>query len=753
MPVPGFEDAPLAGVRVLELSYSRPARMAGAILADLGADVVRVVRADVAASEPLEPGVVARDRGKRLVSLDPAQVRGRVADADILIVDATPSELAAWGLRESDLDPRANGLAYVWMPPYGPKGEWAELPEDPLLLAAAGGIACQYPGTRAGIPVAPVGSNVTQLHGALGAAAAMAALHGVEETGQGYGATVSGLHACAAALTAMTLQTLDQPIVRIGRNSRGPHWRFYQGSDGRWFFLGTLTPDLFIRALVALERTDLLALPEVGGDFYNILGDPEAARVVNEALEEFFATRPSSEWLDVLAASNLPAAALQTREEWRDGEITAANGGFVTRSHDRLGEVEMPGLPFFLDRAGAPGELPPTEVPDAGSEPLWSGPRVTRPAAGSEYRLPLDGVRVMDASSFLAGPLVSSFLAEYGAAVTRLEPPTGDTYRAFPTAFLSVNKLKRGLAVDVRQPEGARTLLDVLQSSDVLVENLRPTRMARIGLGPDALQKANPELIHVSLSAYGAAEAFADYPGFDPVFQALSGLAGAQGGDGYPYDSGIPFSDAAAGALGAVGVLASLRRRRVHGGGSFVRTSLADAVTFLQYPEFTRSEGSAPPAVGRADYPGPDAWHRLYECTDGWIALHALPSQQEALLGVLGVDGVDGIESAVLSRDVASVLADLQSVGVAAVRSLLLATSYTDPFPEANDWMDVVVDPQFGRSQIMRAYSDWSTSEGRQEPTPFRIGEESVALLEEAGLPSERIAALIADGVVTVPET
>lgn len=745
-------QAPLAGVRVLELSYSRPARAAGSLLADLGADVVRVVRRDVEEAQAPDDADIGRDRGKRLVVLDPTEVRRRVADADIFIVDAGPSELAAWGLRESDLDPRSNALAYVWMPPYGPKGEWADLREDPLLLAAAGGIACQYPGTRAGIPVAPIVANVTQLHGALGAAAAMAALHGVEESGHGYGATISGLHACAAGLTAMTLQTLDQPMVRMARNNVGPHWRFYQGGDGTWFFLGGLTPDIFIRALVVIERADLLALPQVEGDFYKLIGDPAAGRVVNEALEKHFATKTAAEWLQMFADNNVPAAPLQTRDEWRHGEIAAANGGFITRSHDRLGDVEMPGMPFFLENAGDPGELPPSDVPEPGDEPLWTQPRIDRPEPSGPYRLPLDGVRVLDAASFLAGPLVSSFLAEHGAAVTRLEPPTGDTYRAYPTAFLSVNKLKRGLAVDVRRPEGASALLDVLRTSDVLVENLRPARMERIGLGRSALHEANPQLIHVSVSAYGAAEEYADAPGFDPVFQSLSGLAGAQGGDGYPFDSGVPLADTAAGALGAVGILAALRRRRTGGVGSYIRTSLADSVTFLQFAEFTTYEGSEPPAVGRADYPGPDPWHRLYECADGWIAVHAVPIKRQNMLDALGVASVDEVPASVLSRDVVSVIADLRSVGVDVVRSLLLSTNFTDPFPEANDWMHVVTDPQFGRSKIMRAYSDWSTTEGRREPLPFRIGEESVAVLEEAGVSSERIAALVADGTVVAPD-
>ncbi|MDD2858971.1 MAG: CoA transferase, partial [Candidatus Nanopelagicales bacterium] len=614
-PASADAEPPLAGVRVLEASYSRPARIAGQLLADLGADVVRVVLDDAPGNAAAEPGNVSWDRGKRVLHAEHDYPAAHVHEADILIVDASPSRLARLGLTAEQLDPKGNGFVHVCVPPYGPAGEWAEVAEDPLLVAAAGGVAAQYAGAATG-PVAPVVANTTQVHGGLAAAAALAGLHGLERTGHGYSAIVSGLHAASAVLTAMTFNTLDQPTLRRTDGGRSPNFRSYLGSDGQWFYLAALTPDLVLRTLDALDRLDLLALPEVEGDFYKLMTSREALAKVNAALEEHFATKPSTHWIQLLSDHGLAAAPVTSRQEWAASDIVAANGGFVTAEHPHLGTVRMPSTPVIIDGAvPAPGALPVAVAQPAIVEPLWSGQRAPRPEPVGDYRMPLAGIRVIDAASFIAGPFVSSVLSEFGADVIRVEPPTGDTYRAFPIQFLSVNRYKRGLALDVPSPEGAQTLLELLRDADILVENLRPARMERIGLGDATLAEANSQLIHVGVSAYGRAEAWANSPGFDPVFQARSGMASAQGGDGYPYDSGVPTVDTATGVLGAVGALATLHRRLRRATGADVAVSLAQGVTFLQFSEFTTYDGSPAPAVGRAHYRGPHDFHRLYACS------------------------------------------------------------------------------------------------------------------------------------------
>ncbi|MDP2013423.1 MAG: CoA transferase, partial [Actinomycetota bacterium] len=384
---PASADAkpPLAGVRVLEVSYSRPARIAGQLLADLGADVVRLVLDGSSRPRTTEPGDISWDRGKRVLNVPSDYAAVHVHESDILIVDESPSKLAALGLAAAQLNPKDKSFVHVWVPPYGPEGEWAELAEDPLLVAAAGGVAGQYAGAPNG-PIAPVVSNTTQVHGGLAAAAALAGLHGLERTGYGYSATVSGLHAASSVLTAMTFNTLDQPTIRRSGGGRAPNFRSYQGSDKQWFYLAALTPDLVLRTLDALDRLDLYALPEVEGDFYKMMSSAEALAKVNAALEEHFAAQPSTHWINLLSEHGLAAAPVTSREAWIESDIVAANGGFVFDEDAHVGDVCMPSTPVIIDGvAPLPGRLPiAADLPNS-PEPLWQGGRALRPAATGDY--------------------------------------------------------------------------------------------------------------------------------------------------------------------------------------------------------------------------------------------------------------------------------------------------------------------------------------------------------------------------------
>jgi hypothetical protein len=184
---PGSDDAadgrgPLRGVRVLDTSATRPGRIAAMLLADLGADVLRVGAADPPGRQ-LTAESVCWDRGKRLREADQAEIGPLAGQADVIIVDGGPAAVRASGLDRARLTVRNPSLVHVWMPPYGEKGEWADVPEHPLLLAALSGLAVYYPADDES-PIAPVASCLTYLHGALGAAAAVGGLVGRARQGR-----------------------------------------------------------------------------------------------------------------------------------------------------------------------------------------------------------------------------------------------------------------------------------------------------------------------------------------------------------------------------------------------------------------------------------------------------------------------------------------------------------------------------------------------------------------------------------------
>lgn len=192
---------------------------------------------------------------------------------------------------------------------------------------------------------------------------------------------------------------------------------------------------------------------------------------------------------------------------------------------------------------------------------------------------PLHGLRVIDLSTVLAGPYATMILADLGADVAKVEPPEGDATRLWgpPWAgsqadgtrtaayFLAVNRNKRSLRLDLRTPDGAEILRRLLVDADVLVENLRPGGLARLGFGDDVLRTLAPRLVHLAISGYGPTGPAATRPGYDFVIQAVGGLMSITGqsddAGGAPTKVGVAISDVVTGLYAVIGVLAGLLER------------------------------------------------------------------------------------------------------------------------------------------------------------------------------------------------
>jgi len=212
-------------------------------------------------------------------------------------------------------------------------------------------------------------------------------------------------------------------------------------------------------------------------------------------------------------------------------------------------------------------------------------PHTPRPAGAP---LALQGIRVVDFSHFIAGPLATMFLADLGADVIKIEPPgRGDDLRYYPPVlpelpdqggpFLWGNRSKRSVALDLKNPEGLALARQLVAQADVLVENFSTGVMPRFGLGVDEMRAANPRLVYCSISAYGREGPFADRPGFDPVVQAESGFVSM---NGYPDRQGVRASaavmDIGTAMMVCNAVLAALFARQQLGHGQAVEVGLFD---------------------------------------------------------------------------------------------------------------------------------------------------------------------------------
>ncbi len=201
--------------------------------------------------------------------------------------------------------------------------------------------------------------------------------------------------------------------------------------------------------------------------------------------------------------------------------------------------------------------------------------------------LPLNGVRVIDCTRVLAGPFCTMLLADLGAEVIKVESPEGDETRAWGPPFdargrsayyLAVNRGKRGIAVNLRHPEGAALVRELARGAQVFVENFRVGGMAAFGLDAPSLLALNPALVYASITGFGQNGLYADRPGYDFVVQGMSGLMSITGeADGAPMKTGVAVSDVFAGLFASSAILAALRHAERTGQGQHLDISLLDA--------------------------------------------------------------------------------------------------------------------------------------------------------------------------------
>src|ERR671918_2344625 len=200
---------------------------------------------------------------------------------------------------------------------------------------------------------------------------------------------------------------------------------------------------------------------------------------------------------------------------------------------------------------------------------------------------PLDGIVVIDLSRVLAGPYCTMALGDMGATVIKIEiPGSGDDTRAYgppflngeSTYFMSVNRNKKSLTLNLKHVQGKEILHQLLQKGDVLVENFRPGTLDGLGFGYDAVHASNPRLIYCSISGFGQTGPYAQRPGYDLIAQGLSGVMSVTGEPGgEPVKCGVPVSDLAAGLFCAVAILSAVIARERTGRGQRIDTSLFEA--------------------------------------------------------------------------------------------------------------------------------------------------------------------------------
>ena len=242
---------------------------------------------------------------------------------------------------------------------------------------------------------------------------------------------------------------------------------------------------------------------------------------------------------------------------------------------------------------------------------------------------PLKGIRVIELAQIMAGPTCGMLLADMGADVIKVEKlPGGDDTRSYSrpsvggesAAFMMLNRNKRGIAVNLKTPEGLEVVKRLLATADVVTENYRKGTLEKLGLGWDVLRELNPRLVYCVVSGYGRTGPYADKGGFDLILQGFSGLMSITGEPGgAPVKSGSPIADINAGIFAALGVVSALHARNATGRGQMVDTSLMEAAiqqTYWQSAIYLAT-GENPGPTGSAHIL--TAPYQAFHASDGWI--------------------------------------------------------------------------------------------------------------------------------------
>ena len=382
----------------------------------------------------------------------------------------------------------------------------------------------------------------------------------------------------------------------------------------------------------------------------------------------------------------------------------------------------------------------------------------------------LEGLKVVDLTSHLAGPYCTMMLADQGATVYKVERAgAGDDARNMPpfvngqsSPFMLWNRNKLSVEIDLKTETGLEACRALIRQSDVLVENFKPGVAERLGLGYETLSAAQPGLVYCSISGYGQTGPYASKGGFDLIMQGISGLMAVTGPvEGEPHRLPIAISDVTAGMLAAFGVLAALQERHRTGRGQQVDVSLLDAAISHGVYEAASyfATGERPNRLGQAHRAGSP--YQLFEAADGWIIFGATPENLwQKLCAIVGREDliadprfcdnaqrvannnelVDLLADRLRTRPVADWLAELDAAGIPAGPVLNHDETFADPQVLAREMVAEVDHPVAGPMRTLGTPVKLSaTPGGVSRPAPL-LGEHTTAVLSVLGLDTSTAA-------------
>ncbi|MGH2588178.1 MAG: CaiB/BaiF CoA transferase family protein [Dehalococcoidia bacterium] len=683
----------LEGVRVIDFGQYVAGPLAAMLLADQGADVIRV---DPPGGPRFNtPANAVWNRGKRSIILDLAREEDRatgrrlIESADVVVENFRTGVMDRLGLGAEALCAADSRLIYLSLPGFAGDDPRAGLPAWEGVVEAAAG---RYQRPGGGEPVfsaIPVSSGYAAF---LGAASVGMALNARERDGLGQRIEVP-LYDATFTLIGYQGQRIHNASPNAGalpalQGSRGVWFGEHLCKDGRYIFFH----------LGNKNALDLITAAGAGDWWQN--------EEIKEQVDALFKSKTSQEWEELAAAAGTELAICRTSAEWLQ-EPHARKSKMVVELQDQTyGTMLQPGIQARL--SATPGSIRgPAPTPDADRDSILQELDSSRPSphtvdTAAEIRTALQGVKVLDLCIVLAGPTCGRTLAEFGADVIKIDGPPRPSVlqrgRPDPTApngfNIEVNRGKRSIILDLTTPEGREVFWKLAEDADVIVENYRKGVIDRLGVGYQEARRRRPDIVYASLNAYGYEGPWAGRPGHEQLAQSATGMSVRFGGGGPPrlQVSGA-LNDFGTGLMGAYAVALALLHRQRTGQGQFVNTALAYTACTLQSLSMHDYEGKVWDEPKGQDAKGLGPLQRLYRAADGWFFLGARNSERATIAGVEGLTGAASLKSTALEAFLEERFADapvatwverLTAAGVGAHALTTTREIMADPWAQAH---------------------------------------------------------------------
>jgi crotonobetainyl-CoA:carnitine CoA-transferase CaiB-like acyl-CoA transferase len=606
---------PLHNLRVLEVTGSPATAIAGGLLADLGAHVIML---EPSAGADLRQQVAFQvwGRGKHsYVTDDLRRTLARFAPgADAVVIDADR-------LADGDAGMLASVTCVVDV--LDARMDRTHALTSAVASSAAeiyGGLAYSQNGFREG-PFFLLESPAALAAGILAATGIVLSLLRSDRPGQ----VVRTSHLAGAlalqlfsAVASADRPPIDPPTDGDPHRIMSPTIRFFQTADG-WILLGAPNESRWAKLCVALGRQDLLGDTRFAGAPYGV-GDRDARIALVDELQSLIRTMPSDHWIRLLATSDVVIAPVLQPGQYLDHPQVRDTDCSLHVEHPRLGTLVQPGHAVAFSSQDGRHADPAPSINQHSVQVLdtYLRSRSEAELESSPLRPPLTGYRVLELATYAAGPGAARLLAGLGAEVVKVESPEGDPFREVPFSFVSVNRGKRSVTLDLHTDGGRQLVRELIAGSDILIHNLRPRLARRLGLTASEIRDCNPSIVQCGVYGFGSNGPNAEMPGIDVLFEALTGGALIQGG-GVPVGFKGGTTDNGTALLAMLGIVTALLGRKRGTPGGEAEVSLLRTALYRHAEYFVRPLSEWRPEALQRDPVGPSAAHRLYPTGDGWV--------------------------------------------------------------------------------------------------------------------------------------